>query len=355
MTNDKDIFIKNVYYMLSYAFRALRQDGWKSVAAEDFASAQDLLAAILAKATAQQLKQGLHRKYVTQRDMLPVRRGKIDLPETVCCRTQCRPVMACEFDELSEDNLFNRILKTTLTLLLRDSTVSDMHKAAMRRVLRFLDGVAVVQPAAIPWTRLQYRRDNQNYEMLMGLCQLVLAGMLQTTENGTHKLAMFDDAHMERLYEKFILEYYRRHHSYLSEIKASQVPWNLTGTHDAQSLRLLPVMKTDVLLRQGEKILIIDAKYYGQIMQRNFDKPSLRSAHLYQIYAYVSNADRQHTGNVSGLLVYAKTQEELLPDCMYNMGGNHIGAVTLDLSRDFSKIAAQLDAIAARFVERGTG
>ena len=309
MTNDKGIFIKNVYYMLSYAFRALRQDGWKSVAVEDFASVQDLLAAILAKASAQQLKQGLHREYVTQRDMLPVLRGKIDLPETVRCRTQCSPVMACEFDELSEDNLFNRILKTTLTLLLRDSTVSDTHKAAVRRVLRFLDGVAVVQPAAIAWTRLQYRRDNQNYELL---------------------------------YEKFILEYYRRHHSYLSEIKASQVPWNLTGTHDAQSLRLLPVMKTDVLLRQGEKILIIDAKYYGQIMQRNFDKLSLRSAHLYQIYAYVSNADRQHTGNVSGLLVYAKTQEELLP-------------VTLDLSRDFSKIAAQLDAIAAQFSERGAG
>ena len=215
MTNDKGIFIKNVYYMLSYAFRALRQDGWKSVAAEDFASAQDLLAAILAKATAQQLKQGLHREYVTQRDTLPVLRGKIDLPETVRCRTQCRPVMACEFDELSEDNLFNRILKTTLTLLLRDSTVSDTHKAAVRRVLRFLDGVAVVQPAAIAWTRLQYRRDNQNYELLMGLCQLVLDSMLQTTENGSHKLAMFDDAHMDRKYEKLMLASYRRPHSYL--------------------------------------------------------------------------------------------------------------------------------------------
>lgn len=53
--------------------------------------------------------------------------------------------------------------------------------------------------------------------------------------------------------------------------------------------------------------------------------------------------------------MYAKTQEELLPDCMYNMGGSHIGAVTLDLSRDFSKITAQLDAIAARFFERGAG
>ena len=90
MTNDKGIFIKNVYYMLSYAFRALRQDGWKSVAVEDFASVQDLLAAILAKASAQQLKQGLHREYVTQRDMLPVLRGKIDLPETVRCRTVWR-------------------------------------------------------------------------------------------------------------------------------------------------------------------------------------------------------------------------------------------------------------------------
>ena len=58
---------------------------------------------------------------------------------------------------------------------------------------------------------------------------------------------------------------------------------------------------------------------------------------------------------MSGLLVYAKTQEELLPDCMYNMGGSYIGAVTLDLSCDFSKITAQLDAIAARFFERGTG
>ncbi len=53
MTNDKGIFIKNIYYMLSYAFRALRQDGWKSVAAEDFASAQDMMAALLARAAAQ--------------------------------------------------------------------------------------------------------------------------------------------------------------------------------------------------------------------------------------------------------------------------------------------------------------
>lgn len=34
---------------------------------------------------------------------------------------------------------------------------------------------------------------------------------------------------------------------------------------------------------------------------------------------------------------------------MFNMGGNQIGAKTLDLNQDFKQIAAQLDAIAEHF------
>lgn len=49
------------------------------------------------------------------------------------------------------------------------------------------------------------------------------------------------------------------------------------------------------------------------------------------------------------MLLYAKTQEEITPDCLFNMGGNQIGAKTLDLNRDFKLIAAQLDAIAEQF------
>ena len=30
MTQDKNIFIHNIYYMLSYAFQSLRQDGYKA-------------------------------------------------------------------------------------------------------------------------------------------------------------------------------------------------------------------------------------------------------------------------------------------------------------------------------------
>lgn len=153
---------------------------------------------------------------------------------------------------------------------------------------------------------------------------------------------------MARLFERFILEYYRQHHTYLSEVKAAQIKWNLCGENDASATWLLPAMQTDVWLRYHDKILILDAKYYSKTMQQ-FDKATLHSANLYQIYTYVKNQDVQHSGKVSGMLVYAKTQEAITPDCIFNLGGNQIGACTLDLNQNFRRITAQIDRIAERF------
>ena len=123
----------------------------------------------------------------------------------------------------------------------------------------------------------------------------------------------------------------------------------MVGENDEAMIRFLPVMQTDIFLRFNEKILILDAKYYGRTLQSQFDKYTLHSGYVYQIFTYVKNQDKDNSGNVSGMLVYAKTQEEITPDCLFNMGGNLIGAKTLDLNRDFKLIASQLDAIAEQF------
>ena len=47
MTRDKSILIKNIYYMLSYAFQTLNQENYDDVAVESFDEMYDLLAAIL--------------------------------------------------------------------------------------------------------------------------------------------------------------------------------------------------------------------------------------------------------------------------------------------------------------------
>lgn len=349
MTNDKGIFIKNIYYMLSYAFQVLKQSNYENIASEEFEKVQDLFAAILAKGVARQLKQGLYREYVTKHEDLSIMRGKLDMPGTIQNRIQRKQKLACEFDELSEDNLYNRILKTTMHYLIRDSYVNADRKAALNKVLVFFDGVGQLEPSGIAWSVLHYQRSNKNYEMLLNICYFVLEGMLQTTENGEYKMAAFSDEHMARLYEKFILEYYRQEHKELTEAKAAQMKWDLRGENDESMIRFLPAMQTDIYLRKGDRILIIDAKYYGRTLQQQYDKYTLHSGNVYQIFTYVKNQDRDNAGNVSGLLLYAKTEETVTPDCTFNIGGNQIGAKTLDLNTDFRVIAGQLDKIAADF------
>ena len=55
---------------------------------------------------------------------------------------------------------------------------------------------------------------------------------------------------------------------------------------------------------------------------------------------------KEQPHEVSGMLLYAKTDEELTPNQSYSMSGNRICVETLDLNQDFSKIAARLNQIA---------
>jgi len=350
MTNDKGILIRNIYYMLAYAFRILRKQDMGLFDAEQFRDTQDLFAAILAGGISRQLKQGLYREYGTKCETTPVLRGRLDIQGTVRNRIGHRQLPVCEFDEFTEDNLFNRILKTTMHVLIRDENVDETRKDALCQILPFFDGVTLLGPSAIPWKRLHYGRSSRNYEMLLNICRFVLQGMLQTTEKGNYRLAAFSEEHMARLYEKFILEYYRQHYSPFLKADPTWIRWNLTGENDDRMQRLLPAMQTDVTLRLNEKVLIIDAKYYGRTLQRRYDRDTLHSANLYQIFSYVKNQDKKNTGNVAGLLLYAKTEESVMPeDCSFEIGYNRIGAGTLDLNQEFERIAARLDRIATEY------
>jgi 5-methylcytosine-specific restriction enzyme subunit McrC len=183
--------------------------------------------------------------------------------------------------------------------------------------------------------------------MLLNICYFVLDGLLLSTDKGQYKMAMFlDEQHMSQLFEKFVLEYYRYH---FPELRAtsSQIKWNV----DDDIIDFLPIMQTDVTLRFSEKILIIDTKYYSRTMQvqHKYDSSTLRSSHLYQIFTYVKNMDAGNTGDVAGMLLYAKTDEAITPDFEYKMGGNRISVKILDLSISFPSIAAQLDEIVTSY------
>lgn len=345
---NSNILIKNVYHMLAYAFKVLKQTNYSQVAAEDFENIHNLLAAILSKGISQQLKQGLYREYIDKNDDLNVLRGKLNISGTIKNRVQNKQRLACEFDELSEDNIFNQILKLTATILIKNRNVEAEYKAELKKLLLYFDNVSDVSVSMIKWSTLRFQRNNQSYKMLMNICYLVIDGLLLSTQNGEYSMANFiDDQHMHSLYENFIREYYRYHYGNEVSVSASFVDWNVP--EGSEGIELLPKMKTDITLQKGEKTLIIDAKYYSHTMQHHFDSNTFHSANMYQIFTYVKNFDKEQTGNVSGMLLYARTNEAMQPDNDYLIGGNKISVKTLNLNCDFEVIKAQLDSIAKVF------
>lgn len=345
MTKDKSILINNIYHMLSYAFQTLKQENYDDVAVESFDEMYDLLAAILAKGIGIQLKQGLYREDINRQEELHVMRGKINMPGTIKNRLSHERVLTCDFDELSENNLFNQIIKTTVSLLLRNAKVKSEYKDDLKKKMLFFSNVDILELTSIRWSSIRFQRNNQTYRMLISICQLIIEGMLITTDSGDCRLASFvDEQRMCRLYEKFILEYYSRHYPELT-VSASQIPWSV----DDGIRTMLPVMQSDIHLQKDNTVLVIDAKYYSHTTQTQYDKHTLHSNNMYQIFTYVKNRDYEFGEDehkVSGVLLYAKTEEEIQPDNVYQMHGNQITVRTLDLNLPFNEIAGQLNTIA---------
>lgn len=334
--------VRNIYYMLSYAFQVLAEQGYKSIATEQFDNVAELCAAILSKGVSIQLKRGLGREYIETTEPLALLRGRIEISESIKTQSTLKRQLVCSYDDFSENAYMNRVIRTTMELLLH-ADIAKARKKELRKLLVYFANVDPLDVHTINW-KMQYNRNNQTYRMLISICYLVVKGLLQTNSEGTTRLMDFlDEQRMCRLYEKFILEYFRKEFPQLS-VSASQIPWAL----DDGVGEMLPVMQTDIMLTKGSDVLIIDAKYYSHTTQTQYNAHTLHSGNLYQIFTYVKNKDTEfgdQPHKVSGMLLYAATDETIQPNHIYQMSGNQISVKTLDLNRDFPEIAEQLNTI----------
>lgn len=331
--------------MLSYAFYNLNEDNYNRIQTEEFENTADLFSEILAIGVAKQIKQGLVKDYINVSETTSSIRGKIEITESINSQSFLKKQLTCTYDEFSVNCSLNQILKSTMNLLLK-SDISSKNKKKLKKLLMYFSEVDLIDLKSINW-KIRFDRNNQNYRMLIGVCYLTVKGLLQTTQKGDVKLMKFlDDQRMNRLYEKFILNYYKKEHPQISA-SASQIKWQLDDDEDW----LLPRMQSDIMLEYDNKVLIIDAKYYKNTLQSYYDVNTLHSGNLYQVFTYVKNKQVENLDKeVSGMLLYARTDEEVLPNNEYMMSGNRIAVMTLDLNQDFNEIKNQLDTIAEKYL-----
>ncbi len=342
------IKVKNIYWMLAYAFDILKEKSTQSVKTEEFDNIYDLLSAMLIKGVNYQLKRGMNREYIDKKEELINLKGKILISDSVKYNTIKNHKLVCEYDDFSINSYMNKIIKSTLMKLLKIKSLDKKYKVGIKKILLYFKDVDVIDIRNINWKAVRYNKNNLTYKMIINICYLIIEGLLLSNEKGDNELTKFvDEKEMSALYERFVKEYYRKHFPSL-HANASHIKWNIKENN---GIELLPNMKTDISLTYKEKTLIIDTKYYEKALQNNtlYDKKTIRSAHLYQIFTYVKNKDVNNTGNVSGMLLYAKTDEEDFKEQSNIFGNNYIGIKILDLTKDFKYVEEQLDNIAYWF------
>ncbi len=151
-----------------------------------------------------------------------------------------------------------------------------------------------------------------------------------------------DDRKMASLFENFVRNFYKEHLKGTDyEVKPEIIKWNVTES-DPFSLEYLPLMKTDISITSENRKIIIDTKYYIECLQEHYNKETIISLNLYQLFTYVKNAEAQGGSaiNCEGMLIYPTVKQEL--DLTYSIENHKICIKTINLNQDWKNISNDL-------------
>lgn len=312
----------------------------------------DLLGKVLAKGTFRLIRRGIDRGYREERRDLAGIRGKLVMSEMANRALRARGRAACEFEELSHDVLHNRILRSTLSSLLRLPDLNRDVRAEVRNAWLKLDGVQEVRLSTKLFGQVQLDRNRQVERFLLEVCRLVYDQLLVGEQLGDARFVEFTDEKMEKLFEDFAIEFYRRE---LAEFVVNQggraIRWNDAGTLREQR-SMIPRMEADVILESvgrtaGARRIVLDTKFYSEALSRHYGSRKLRSENLYQLLAYLRNREATETPGPQheGILLYPVVDAPVKVDVI--LEGFSIRARSIDLSQDWPQIHADmLDVVA---------
>lgn len=331
--------IKNIYYLLCYAWNKLEEGELVSVSADEESDLFNLLGRVLLNGTKTLLKRGIDRQYVTEREVYQGIKGKVNITNSLRKNLFSKGLSVCEFDKFSADILSNQILKTTLQNLTHISSLSPALNQEIRTIIYRLHEVSEIVLTHTVFHQVHINRKKSFYAFLLNVSELIHKNLLVNEENGNVQFRNFlkDERQMARLFEEFIRNFYKIE---IPEAKVyrEDLHWKMAGeTH-----QFLPKMQTDISIKINHRKLIIDAKYYKETLQKYYDSEKIHSQHLYQLFAYLKNQDDELA---EGILIYPTVQKSL--SLVYTHEGHKIRIETLNLNQDWQAVKADLLGIIA--------
>ena len=344
MNKSSGIPIRNIYYMLTYAWENFKVEDETKVGKETFENIYNLLGKVFYSGLIQLVKRGFHREYIFDSQETRFIKGKIDFNDSIRNNFQVSRRISCTFDDYSKNVEFNGILKYTLKILLRSPSLDQDIKRDLRKLNPVFLGIKSVEPTRMIRSRLTYSRNNIHYMLLMNICVLIYEGLITKEKDDELVFSDFiNEDSLSHLYEKFILNFYKKHlpsKSYY--VHSPIIKWNIDEDRISSDLNFLPDMRTDITIENKfeESQLIIDTKFYLSALRSNYRGEGKKhvSHNLYQIFAYINNSEFE--GVKRGMLLYPTVETEI--DSMYWINGKKIEVKTVNLDEEWDEIEERL-------------
>ena len=341
-----DIPIRNLYALLAFHWYERGLAALADVTAVAAATPLELLARLLIHGTRGQLRRGIHREYVEHAEDLVLVRGAIDASATVQRGLLPQRVVHCRFDELVADVAVNQLIKASLRTVSVADVPSDVRRSAAGLALR-LDGVTDVPLVRAIKTKFNLPRASRSYAVLVEICQLIAREMLPDTHGTGGRLRDLghDDDKLAWLFEGFVRGFAQHRLGATFTVARTQPPWSLFRGSD-QARALLPRMNTDATIRGGGGTGVLECKFVREpfrAVDASGDRIKLRSSHLYQLFAYITNLERHGVTPVTGTLVYAGVGRGVTES--FDLGPTPVAIHTVDLAAPWSVLEAEMIAM----------
>jgi 5-methylcytosine-specific restriction enzyme subunit McrC len=340
-----NIPIQNIYYLLCYAWDKLAEKDIVAVEAIDTTTLADLFARVLINGTNHLLRRGFDRGYVSQHEWTGRLRGRICFQEAIRRNSMKTGRLPCDFDELSYDVLHNRILKATMRRLIRTQGLAAECSEGLTQLCRLFSDIQDIELSSRLFGQVQLHRNNQFYDFLLKVCELIYRNLLISEKSGTSKFMDFvqDKRQMAILFEEFVRNFYKIERSHGYRVKREDIYWRWIAAEQIAA-GLLPKMQTDISLTSDTRKIIIDCKFTPEATQRHYEAETLRSAHLYQINAYMGNLRRDKLTDTCQMMLLYPTVDSPLSATFTHMG-HMICIRTINLNQPWQGIHQDLLAL----------
>jgi 5-methylcytosine-specific restriction enzyme subunit McrC len=347
--------IRNLWYMLLYAWRELRmRERWRAEA-ESAPTLDALLASVLADLIQQRFRIGLGRDYRENEGLIRGIRGRVDFAHSVKRQSFRRGQAYCRFEVYSPNVPKNQIVRSTLARLAVVGAFGPAKKYAeelrhrLRRIVRDLDMADLVNLKPDLIRREQLQRHDADYRLMLSICRLAAERQMPTEAAGDESLRALDRDAMTlyRVYEKFVANFYKLRLKGWSVSSQSVLSWPATTP-----VRFLPALRPDLVMRcrRTGRMVVLDTKFTAWVVTKGaHGEPKFDSQHLYQIYAYLRSQEETSTDHATaaGILLYPTANYSVSE--FVEMQGHRIGWETVDLAADWPMIEARLSAVPLRY------